>query len=424
MPEPEPARSRRVIAGIVGFAVAAASFAFVWAAFGGSPATRIASPSSPAATAPPSTSGPALANPDAVCDVPLYDPDVALLVGEEEVQVPTQVLEERGTPAASLTGPAADALRAYLGSQAAQNAPSDGWRVITEAPDSVTYAAPPDGGYSDWWVVGFERAGDGWRRIGEELVDQQQTHAQRGHGLRLAWANELVLQDGSWDSPLEVVNERSSAWVDDQGAYWGLVHVFDRRTGQELGAELGSHAAIGVGPWSGLPPGENGFDVAPGGHALLLVTLGGVGTSLESGTYDVIACVPGLGLASPIETLRIVDGPANAPGRVLTYRDNGFYMQALLTGILTIHNGCVAVGGDPGDPRPAYVVWPDGYALVRRGGRTVLIDPVGREVGAPGDEVQLGGGYVSPDSVERGTIGGVPEACRAGGGGYFVTGGA
>jgi hypothetical protein len=423
MPDPESPRSRRVVAGTVGFAVAVASFAFVWSAFGDSPVTGAASPSSRAAAASPSTSEPTAVNPSVVCDVPQYDPEVALLVGQEEVEVPRQVLEQPGAAASSLSGPAADELRAYLASPAARNAPSDGWRLILETSDGVTYAAPPDGGYSDWWVVGFEPSGEGWRRTQEELVEQQQTHAQRGHGLRLAWASELVLQDGSWDSSLEVVNERSSAWVDDQATYWGLVHVFDRSTGRELGAELGSHAAVGMGNRSVAVPGAPGFNVAPGGHARLPVTLGGVGTSLDSGTYDVIACVPALGLASPVETLRIIDGPADAPDKILTYRDTGFYMTALMTGTLSIHNGCLAVETVPGDQRPVYVLWPDGFALVHRGGRTVLIDPVGREIGAPGDHVTLGGGGVSLDVAVRGTIGGLPESCRSDGG-YWVTGGA
>jgi hypothetical protein len=147
-----------------------------------------------------------------------------------------------------------------------------------------------------------------------------------------------------------------------------------------------------------------------------------VGTTLPRGSYDLVVCVPGLGLASSVGVLRVVDRPAAAEGRVLTYPPANGFMEALGTGTLTLHNGCVALDLG-GDSLPTYVVWPDGYALVDRDGRSVMIDPTGQEVGALGDHVALGGGSVPLRSIADRVTGGVPETCRAEGHDYFVTSG-
>jgi hypothetical protein len=111
-----------------------------------------------------------------------------------------------------------------------------------------------------------------------------------------------------------------------------------------------------------------------------------------------------------------------APARVLTYPFEGSSMLALGGGRLVIHNGCLAVAGRA--PRPIYVLWPDGYSLVFREQEVaVLIDPVGREVARLGDEVTLGGGYVPADHADEAAIGGLPDACRTQGEGYFLTSG-
>jgi hypothetical protein len=94
-------------------------------------------------------------------------------------------------------------------------------------------------------------------------------------------------------------------------------------------------------------------------------------------------------------------------------------MTALGGGRLVVHNGCLAVADR--SPRPIYVVWPDGYTMVFRQEVSVLIDAVGREVSRLGDEVTLGGGYVPLEHVDAATIDGLPEACRTGGQGYFLT---
>jgi hypothetical protein len=92
-------------------------------------------------------------------------------------------------------------------------------------------------------------------------------------------------------------------------------------------------------------------------------------------------------------------------------------------GRLADHNGCLAVAESPDDARPTYVLWPDGYALVKREGRTVMIDAVGSEIAQMGDEIQLGGGYGSFEGWGSAVIGGIPASCQTGGEGYFITSG-
>lgn len=393
---PEPARSgrSRLLAGVVAFAIAAASFAFLVSVFGDRDPVVVGSGS---------------LDPAAICDVPAYDPDVALIAGNATVQYPLSVLQTPGQPAADLAGSGADALRAYLASPAAVHAPADGWRAIASAPDAATFASPYAGGAGEWWVVAFELRPDGsWHLSDEVIADQQPTPAQRGHGLSLRWDGSLVLDGGAWNDPLRLVNERNEAWVDDGGEYWAVAHVFDRTTGLEIVG--GSSWISGVG---------RSYELAPGQELGLPVALGGLLGSLATGTFDVVACVPQLGLASPVGVLEVRSTGAVQDVRVLTYPGR-VGEQALATGTLTVENGCMALGSSA---RPVYVVWPDGYALVERDGRRALIDPAGTEVGALGDRVSLLGAFAELRWVEDMVTGGVPGACRASGESYFVTSG-
>jgi hypothetical protein len=111
--------------------------------------------------------------------------------------------------------------------------------------------------------------------------------------------------------------------------------------------------------------------------------------------------------------------------RVLTYEFTGAGMDALAFGTLSDVNGCLGLEHETGDSKYAtYVLWPEGYALVERGGRTVLVNPVGEEVAALGDEVSLGGGGAPLRLIEDSVIGGVPDSCRTTGEAYFITSGA
>jgi hypothetical protein len=407
-PGGEPGSGKRAGAAAVALARPAASFAFVWYAFRDRPADTTATQTASAVGA---------IDPAEVCDVPKYDPDVALLYGNEPgVEYPLAVLEGPGESADQIQGPATDALRGYIASPAARYAPLEGWRAISETDDAVTFAAPHSADVlPNWWIAGFELRDDSWKLVQEEIVEQRETPAQRGHGLSLEWAGELVLKDGAWNSTLELLNQRDSNWTDSNDAYWGehwgLIHVFDPETGREIGQ------AIEDGGF-----GDRDYTITPGESRSLPVTLGGTGTSLPAGSYDVVACAPWLGLASPVGTLHVVDGPAAVPGvSVLTYPSSGSGMQALGGGMLTVHNGCLATGHGQGDA--TYIVWPQGYALVDRGDREVLIDPIGNEIAELGDEVRLGGGFVYLDHLQDAVIGGIPDECRTGGEGYFLTSG-
>lgn len=418
LPDPAPSPARPVFAGIVAIALAVGSFGLLRTTFGDGrtgPDRGTPTPPGPVGAAP---------DPADVCDVPAFDPDVALLGDRYDIyvhpsvgplEVPLDVLQSAGEPGSTISGPAAGELRRFLASGEARYAPSDGWRAIVETDDEVIFAAPPDGGYSDWWIVRFVPEGGGWRFEHTELVDQRQTPAQLGHGLDLIWTGPVLMTNGSWNTPLELSNGREERWTIGEDGYglWGHVHVFDPETGAEVG-----RAADTISNWG--PP----LTLEAGSSAQLPLSLGGALEELESGrTYDVIACVGELGRASPVGTLRVEENTVVRTARVLTYSPTGGMMQALAFGRLVIHDGCLAIASGANDPRPTYVIWPDGYSLVERGGSTLLIDPVGRELARLGEDVRLGGGYVPPESADTATIDGVPEGCRGGTDGYFVTGG-
>jgi hypothetical protein len=296
---------------------------------------------------------------------------------------------------------------ARLADPKARNAPGDGWREIASSSTEVTFAAPlhPD----VWWIEAFAQRDGVWRQTDEEIANQRETPAQRGHGLELRWDGEVVMSRGRWTGNLSLVNRRADDWVDDGGVYNADVHVFDPTTGRELAPGEGIYTQ----------PGKT-YDVPPGAATSIGIGLGGKIGSLESGMYDLVACVPDLGLASPVGTLRVVGGPSAGEVHVLTYHYTGASMLALAVGKLTVQNGCLAIGNQG---VTTYVVWPEGYAFVDRDGREVLIDPVGNEVAALGDELSLGGGFAELRLIEDNVIGGVPESCRTGGEGYFITSG-
>jgi hypothetical protein len=410
LPDPPRRQGSVLVAGALSIALALASFSVLRNAFR-------EGPDRPSVQTP-SHSETGRLDPEELCDVPAYDPNVAVLGDDSSSvfgamgprQVPSEVLEGPGASASSIVGPATEALRSYLAGPQAVNAPSDGWRTIAQTADEVIFAAPPDGGYSDWWVTRFTMTGGEWKSRETELVEQHLTPAQAGHDLRLEWTDEVVLRDGVWTSSLTLVNDRGAAWAygEDAAELWGRARVFDPETGAEIG-----HAAEAVGGWG--PAAELG---AGEGRPLPL-SLGGALPDLGPGVHGLIACVPELGLASPLGTLRVVENPVVRTVDVLTYPYRGVGMAALGGGRLMVHNGCLAVADR--SPRPIYVVWPDGYTMVSRQEVSVLIDAVGREVSRLGDEVTLGGGYVPLEYVDAATIDGLPEACRTGGQGYFLT---
>jgi hypothetical protein len=299
---------------------------------------------------------------------------------------------------------------ARLADPKAGNAPTDGWREIASSSTAVTFAAPlhPD----VWWVEAFEERNGVWRMVDEELADRRPTAAQRGHGLELRWDADLVFDGSRWNPALTIVNDRPSTWIDDGGEFWADAHVFDRATGEEVALGEGGIAA-GV---------SKRYEVSSGDTASIPVALGPKIGSLARVTYDLVACIPALGLASPVGTLR-VDDTAAVDIHVLTYHFTGAAMTALAFGKLADVNGCLGLEREGDSTHATYLLWPDGYALVERDGRTVLLDPVGNEVAALGDEVSLGGGGAPLRLIEDSVIGGIPESCRIGGEGYFITSG-
>jgi hypothetical protein len=82
---------------------------------------------------------------------------------------------------------------------------------------------------------------------------------------------------------------------------------------------------------------------------------------------------------------------------------------ALLTGTLTIENGCLAVSTGPDSS--LYVVWPAGYALEEGW----LLDDSGSQIARIGDEVQMGGGITNLAHAEPSVPDGIPASCEVGG---------
>jgi hypothetical protein len=405
---------RRVLAAAIALAVAAGSFALVVTVFRGgdsrdslgvSPTPPTAPPASGSGPASPTGPAPAL-DPAAICDVPTYDPDVALLVGTETVQYPLGALEEPGAPASSLQGPAADALVARLADPKAANAPTDGWREIASSPTKVTFAAPLRPG--DWWVEAFAEREGAWRQTDEEIARQHETPAQLGHGLRLRWNGDLVLHDGSWNDPLQLVNGRSEAWTGEQMIV-AVPQLFDPATGRLVGP--------------GAYPLDARIDtpaIAPGSALGIPVAIGASLAATTTGEYRVVACIPELGLASPVGTLRVENDAVVPDVDVLAFAPGGAYNQPLFIGTLEIDHGCLAthIGGED---RVTYLVLPQGYAFVERDGHRVLIDPLGNQAAELGDELRMTGGTGSLQQAEDYVVGGIPDACRAPGARYLFT---
>jgi hypothetical protein len=357
----------------------------------------------------PSSAGPAaMVDPQKVCDVPAYDPSISLLVGDETAPYPNRFLDKPGAPASALLAYGADQLRAFLATHEAANAPSDGWRMIQNTLRTVAFAAP-DPGFSDgWWLVAFELDGSTWHRTDFEIVSRTPTPAQRGRDLSLHWTDDVELAAGTWNDPLELVNTGPDAKAYGPSDLAAIPHVF---------TDDGEEVAVGA----VVPSGVDGSDqLAPGEQTAMPIALTATLPSLEPGSYQVVACVPRLALASTIGGLDVVSTGVAPDLALMTYPSNGAGMTALAFGTLSNVDGCLAIQARH---QVSYLVMPDGYAVVERSGRQVLIGPTGDEQAVMGEDVSLGGGYTPPPfDNPRSTID-VPPACVSDKGGYFVASG-
>jgi hypothetical protein len=356
-----------------------------------------------------SSTGPAApVDPDKVCDVPAFDPSVSLLDGSETAAYPNKRLDKPGEPAASLLAYGADQLRAFLGTHAAVNAPTDGWRQIQNDLRTVTFAAPNPAAAGEWWLVAFQLDGSTWHRTDFEIVDRTATPAQRGHDLLLRWTGNLELDAGSWNDPLQLVNTGSAPKSYDSGDLAAIPHIFSAD---------GTAVAVGA----VVPSGETGsHQLAPGDQTAMPLALTAALGSLAQGDYQVVACLPRFGLASAIGTLTVASTGVVPGVTVMTYPSNGIGMLALAFGKLTSVDGCLAIQDGH---RVTYLLMPDGYALVERSGRQVLIGPIGEETAEMGDDVSLGGGYTPPPFNDPHSRVHVPASCASNDAGYFAAGG-
>ena len=86
---------------------------------------------------------------------------------------------------------------------------------------------------------------------------------------------------------------------------------------------------------------------------------------------------------------------------------------ALLTGTLTIENGCLAVSGGPNTS--VYVVWPEGFSIRQGGDDVWLLDHSGSQIARIGDTMRMGGGITNLAHAEPEVVGGIPSTCEVDG---------
>ena len=90
-------------------------------------------------------------------------------------------------------------------------------------------------------------------------------------------------------------------------------------------------------------------------------------------------------------------------------------------GVLVVTDGCVALDGSGSGP--AFVLWPPGSDLQEgHEGLMQVMDGSGDSVGAIGDPVTLGGGYMELENAQLLTDHSVPPACHVSGERYFIAG--
>ncbi len=365
-----------------------------------------------------SGSGAGVIDPAAVCGfTPHHGPGYVSLDG---LEIPRSLLDQTGTHYSELPADVVGDLRPFIthGGVDAAHPPEDGWRIIDQGAAGATVAAPNG---HDWYVIRIDgsrtpRKVGGWAPNATVLP----TAADRGAGLRLAWNGTTQVQQGEQAKMhLEAMNEGAIAWKDDRGEYWGIAHIFDPATSRELfpDAEFG---IAGVGREYHVPPGGR-FDVPVATPPRL--------DSLPPGTYELVACVPELSLASPVGELHVVGDASAAPSTSESLPDvtmlvarpqNGPSAAAVGGGTLTVVEGCLALGGSVG--APSFVVWPAGSGLTQRDGQTWVTNPNGDVTAQVGTTVRLGGGFIGLSQAESLVDGEIPESCKVSGERYFLAG--
>lgn len=408
MPEPSASTRSRVVAATVALLLAVGGTALAVRAIGSDGAS-------------PGTSS---LDPIAVCGfTPRHGPEYVSL---DDHEIPQSVLDEPGTSYAdlavgspSVAWPEMSEVQDTIGDS---RLPAGGWRVIDHGSDGAAIAAPVDHGR--WFVVRIDTR-DG-ARVGGWAPSQpvMPTAADRGTGLHLEWDGSLDIRNRHWERNLSLVNDRTTAWVDDRGEYWGIAHVFDQSTGAEL--DLGAGFIAGVG---------REYDLASGARVEVPVSLPQDVTSLPVGSYDIVACIPELSLVSPVGELRVLGDVTSAPSTtepasdvsILVARPQNDSMAALGEGTLSVVHGCLALvaPSDPGSTvvhAPTFVIWPAGSLLAEHDGVTSVAGQDGVPITDVGSHIQLGGGLVDLAQAEQLVDGEIPPSCRASGERYFLAG--
>lgn len=103
-----------------------------------------------------------------------------------------------------------------------------------------------------------------------------------------------------------------------------------------------------------------------------------------------------VGCAGPVAREAVTD--PSSPGVVIEVPTNGLHPDgemnmALLQGPATLVDGCLTIGDGTGPT----VRWPQGTAVSFDDGQVVVLDRDGSKLFAVGDQVDLTGGFATPD---------------------------
>jgi hypothetical protein len=91
--------------------------------------------------------------------------------------------------------------------------------------------------------------------------------------------------------------------------------------------------------------------------------------------------------------------------------------EAVLTGVLSVIEGCVGIEGGP------WLLWPIGYGLSQDQTPPIeILDDHDRSVARIGDHVRIGGGIDDAMPDPAGLPGGIPDECRLEGEHYWYVG--
>jgi hypothetical protein len=132
------------------------------------------------------------------------------------------------------------------------------------------------------------------------------------------------------------------------------------------------------------------------------------------------ACANGQSLnnSTPSETVALPPSLLSFPVALDRYAGTA-YPAALTSGILELQGGYLILSGDIRPAGGKLIVWPAGFSVREQNGRIVVVYPDGQTVINLGDRLDLGGGEVSKEIVDKYIGAALPDGAP---GPYWLTG--